>query len=65
MCHKGGEYTEVFHNRVLRSVSESHGEKAVGGWGNLCNEELHGFCCSLNIIIIKIQNKGGLYDCTY
>jgi hypothetical protein len=34
----------------------------VGGWRKLCNEELHKFCCSPDIIILIKSRRMGWAD---
>jgi hypothetical protein len=33
----------VFENRVLWGISGPKGDEVTGGWGQLCNAELHNF----------------------
>jgi hypothetical protein len=40
----------VFENRVLRRIFGPKGDKVIGGWRKLHNEELHNLCCSPSII---------------
>jgi hypothetical protein len=40
----------VFENRVLRRIFGLKREEVTGGWRKLCNEELHNFYSSSNII---------------
>jgi hypothetical protein len=40
----------VLGNRVLRGIFGSMGEKLIGGWRKMRNEELHNFYSSTNII---------------
>jgi hypothetical protein len=48
----------VFKKGVLRRLYEPKGEKVVGGWRRLHNEELHSLYTSPNIIsAIKSRKK--------
>jgi hypothetical protein len=40
----------VFDKRVLRRIFGPKGDEVKGGWGNLCNEELHNLYSSPSII---------------
>jgi hypothetical protein len=45
---------QVFENMVLRRIFVPKRDKVAGGWRRLCNEKLHNFCASPNIIrVIK------------
>jgi invasion protein IalB len=35
---------------VLRRVCGAERKEVTGGWRNVCNEELHDLCCSLNVV---------------
>jgi hypothetical protein len=49
----------VFHNRNVRRVFGLKGDKIVGGWRKLHNEELHNLCSSPNIFrTIKSKRIG-------
>jgi hypothetical protein len=41
---------KVFENRVLRRILGPKRDEIVGGWGKLCNAELHNLCSSQSII---------------
>jgi hypothetical protein len=46
----------MFENRVLRIICGSKGEEMTGGWGKLCNEELHNFY-SLPDVIRAVKSR--------
>jgi hypothetical protein len=50
----------LFENRVLRRIFGTKREEVVGGWRRLCNEELHNFCTSPNVIsVFKFRRIDG------
>jgi hypothetical protein len=47
---KGGTWTGVFENRVLRRIFGPKRDEVTGGWRKLHNEQLHDLYSSSNII---------------
>jgi hypothetical protein len=57
---KGGTYTEVFENRVLRRIFGPKRDEVTGGWRKLRNEELHNLYSLPSLIrIIKQRSARG------
>jgi hypothetical protein len=46
---KGGTWTRVFENRVLRRIFGPKRDEVTGGWKQLHNEELH----NLHVLFAK------------
>jgi hypothetical protein len=52
-----GHRLRMFENRMLRRIFGPKGEKVVGGWRRLHNEELHNLYTSPYIITMIISRR--------